>query len=220
MGLEVGTYISDLNSANPPGGDAKNQGDDHLRLLKSTIKTTFPNVAGAMTATHTELNYVVGVTSAIQGQLNLKGFIAGQVWTGTHDFTAATTTALTQAVGTSNTTLATTAFAAALAFATALPAQAGAAGKFTFTNGTSASWVFITNTFNIIKDSLATTYTYTGSNITSITETINGLSKATTVTYNADGTVNVVTTTYAGKTRTETYTYTAGKITSLAVTEI
>ena len=34
------------------------------------MKATFPNVSGAVTATHTELNYVDGVTSNIQTQLN------------------------------------------------------------------------------------------------------------------------------------------------------
>lgn len=57
MGLEVGTYISDLVTTNPVGAsDAKSQGDDHLRLIKSTIKNTFPNITGAMTLTHTQLN--------------------------------------------------------------------------------------------------------------------------------------------------------------------
>jgi len=70
MGLETGTYISDLNASNPASGDAKSQGDDHIRLVKSTIKATFPNVTGAVTPTHTELNYVDGVTSAIQTQLD------------------------------------------------------------------------------------------------------------------------------------------------------
>lgn len=70
MGLETGTYISDLNSSNPALGDSVSQGDDHIRLLKSAIKATFPNIAGAVTPTHTELNYVDGVTSNIQTQLN------------------------------------------------------------------------------------------------------------------------------------------------------
>lgn len=57
MGLEVGTYISDLVTTNPVGAtDSKGQGDDHLRLIKSTIKNTFPNITGAMTLTHTQLN--------------------------------------------------------------------------------------------------------------------------------------------------------------------
>ena len=39
------------------------QGDDHIRLLKSTIKNSFPNITGAMTATHTELNLLDGCTA-------------------------------------------------------------------------------------------------------------------------------------------------------------
>lgn len=62
MGLETGTYINSLVSTNPLGSDQKSQGDDHIRLLKSTIKATFPNITGAMTATHTELNLLDGAT--------------------------------------------------------------------------------------------------------------------------------------------------------------
>jgi len=47
MGLETGTYIDDLDSANPLGTDAKSKGDDHIRLIKSLIKATFPGMAGA-----------------------------------------------------------------------------------------------------------------------------------------------------------------------------
>lgn len=72
MALETGTYISDLNANNPPGTDLKSQGDDHIRLLKSTIKATFPNIEGELTPTHTELNYVTGVAAAIQTQLDNK----------------------------------------------------------------------------------------------------------------------------------------------------
>ena len=46
MALETGTYISDLVSTNPASSDNISQGDDHIRLLKSTIKATFPNAAG------------------------------------------------------------------------------------------------------------------------------------------------------------------------------
>jgi hypothetical protein len=63
MGLETGTYISDLNSSNPAAGDAVNEGDDHIRLLKSTIKASFPSITGAVSATHTELNLIDGVTA-------------------------------------------------------------------------------------------------------------------------------------------------------------
>lgn len=70
MALESGTYINDLNENNPTGTDPKSQGDDHLRLIKKTVKNSFPNVEGAVTASHTELNYVDGVTSAVQTQLD------------------------------------------------------------------------------------------------------------------------------------------------------
>lgn len=72
MALETATYISDLVSTNPTASDNISQGDDHIRLLKGTLKSTFPNVAGAVTADHTELSYVDGVTSSIQTQLNAK----------------------------------------------------------------------------------------------------------------------------------------------------
>ena len=48
MGLESATFISDLNSSNPTSTDVLSQADDHLRLIKSAIKTTFPNISGAI----------------------------------------------------------------------------------------------------------------------------------------------------------------------------
>src|SRR6187455_2497417 len=63
MGLEAATYIHQLNPSNPVGAvDPKSQGDDHLRLLKSTIQASFPGIAGAMTRTHTELNAMAANT--------------------------------------------------------------------------------------------------------------------------------------------------------------
>ncbi len=90
MGLETGTYINSLVATNPVGAtDPKSQGDDHLRLIKATIKASFPNINGAMTSSPAELNildgatlstaelnYVDGVTSAIQTQLDAKAAAA------------------------------------------------------------------------------------------------------------------------------------------------
>ena len=64
--------ISELNTSWPLGTDVKSEGDQHLRGIKTAITGTFANVAGAVTPTHTELNYVDGVTSAIQTQLDSK----------------------------------------------------------------------------------------------------------------------------------------------------
>ena len=62
MGLETVTHISDLATANPLGTDPRSEGDNHIRNIKTAIKTDFPNISGAMTATHTELNVLDGVT--------------------------------------------------------------------------------------------------------------------------------------------------------------
>lgn len=65
MGLEAGTYISDLVASNPVHAtDSVGEGDDHLRLIKSTLLNTFPNVTGAMTLTHTQLNEAARLSAA------------------------------------------------------------------------------------------------------------------------------------------------------------
>ena len=56
MGLESATYIDDLVATNPTTSDPVNAGDDHLRLLKSVLQSSFPNVDGAVTSSVAELN--------------------------------------------------------------------------------------------------------------------------------------------------------------------
>ena len=72
MPVETFNYIDSLNTANPTATDNVSEGDDHIRGIKTTLKNTFPNVNGAVNATDEELNYVDGVTSAIQTQLDGK----------------------------------------------------------------------------------------------------------------------------------------------------
>lgn len=63
MPLEAATFISQLVASNPVGStDPKSQGDDHLRLIKTTLLNTFPNINGAMNASEEELNQLVGTT--------------------------------------------------------------------------------------------------------------------------------------------------------------
>ena len=246
MTIETALYPTQLNATLPPQSDIVREGAGHLRLLKTVVKTTFPNLGGAWNATQTEANYIVGVTSPIQTQLNAKGAIAGQTWTGahtfngtnvlsaattigavtpteitylsgvtspiqtqfaakaslsgatytgahnysgassvtlpaatsigsitstelgyvdgvtapiqaqldskaditgesytgTHDFTGGALKAPTMTAGTATTDVATTAFVASAALATALPGQTGNAGKFVTTDGTTATWRF------------------------------------------------------------------------------
>ena len=65
MALETGTYIDDLNASNPASTDGLGQADDHMRLIKATVKNTFPNISNAVTSTHGELNIVDGSTSRV-----------------------------------------------------------------------------------------------------------------------------------------------------------
>ena len=71
MALETNvTHISDLVATNPTSSDSLQEGDNHLRIIKSAIKTTFANITGAVTASHTDLNKLDGLT-ATQSELNL-----------------------------------------------------------------------------------------------------------------------------------------------------
>lgn len=75
MPVETGTTLSNLDDSWPLSGDNLHEGDDHLRLIKSILKSQFPGSDGdglksVIVATETELNYLDGVSSKIQDQLN------------------------------------------------------------------------------------------------------------------------------------------------------
>lgn len=67
MGLEAATLIHELVVTNPVGAtDPKSQGDDHIRLIKSAVKNTFPNINAAITVTDEEINRLTGVTANVE----------------------------------------------------------------------------------------------------------------------------------------------------------
>lgn len=112
MALESATYITDLVSTNPDPADQKRYGDDHLRMIKSVLKATFPNASAPVTVTPTEMNYLSGVSSnlqtqittgnaILQAQIDLRATIASPTFTGTP-------AAPTASAGTSTTQIATT----------------------------------------------------------------------------------------------------------------
>jgi hypothetical protein len=75
MPLESGTVISNLDSTWPLTSDPVGQGDDHIKLLKSVLKSQFPGSGGqgfskVINATEDEINYLVGVSSSIQTQID------------------------------------------------------------------------------------------------------------------------------------------------------
>jgi len=140
MALEdlTGTkYLDDLNSSNPAAGDNVSEGDDHIRGIKNVLKLTFPNIDAAVNATPTELNYVDGVTSAIQTQFDA---ITANNWvTNARMADDAIGVAELSATGTASSS---TYLRGDNSWSTvdALPSQTGHAGKYLTTNATTASW--------------------------------------------------------------------------------
>ena len=64
MALEAGDgFISGLVATNPVNAtDQVAQGDDHIRLIKTALKGTFPNLNAAVTSSPAELNILDGAT--------------------------------------------------------------------------------------------------------------------------------------------------------------
>jgi hypothetical protein len=76
MTVETVNFISDLDKNNPSGSDSISQGDDHIRNIKKAITNTFPNVKGAVTVTHEELNSlgdVLGRQSGVFASVKYNG---------------------------------------------------------------------------------------------------------------------------------------------------
>lgn len=71
MGLESASYIGELVTTNPTVTDQKQFGDDHLRLLKSTLKRSFNGFPGQILAYATEAqgatvnDYVLTLTDTL-----------------------------------------------------------------------------------------------------------------------------------------------------------
>jgi len=76
MAIESATYVNDLVSANPLASDRFAEGDDHIRMIKIVSKATFPKLTGAVTATHTNLNSLVGITANVAELNRLDGVTA------------------------------------------------------------------------------------------------------------------------------------------------
>lgn len=63
-------YIDSIDPTSPLSSDDPADFPAEMRLFKGYVKDSFPNIDGAVNPTPTEFNYMVGVTSAIQAQLN------------------------------------------------------------------------------------------------------------------------------------------------------
>ena len=75
MSLETASTIAQLQSSAPSASDPVNQGDDHIRMIKAVLKNVFPGSGGQgfsipIVAIEAEINFLDGVTSNVQTQLN------------------------------------------------------------------------------------------------------------------------------------------------------
>lgn len=71
MGLESASFINDLVTTNPLGTDTRAQGDDHLRLLKTVLKASFPDSTRAFYLPKTTSSQTGTVSVAVADQNKL-----------------------------------------------------------------------------------------------------------------------------------------------------
>jgi hypothetical protein len=65
MSVESATYLHQLDATNPKGTDQRSTADDHARLIKKTLKNTFPNLSSEVSASAGEMNAVKGLTTSV-----------------------------------------------------------------------------------------------------------------------------------------------------------
>ena len=150
MALESATYISDLNAANPAATDGLAQADDHFRLIKGAVKATFPNVTGAVTASHGALDaastFAASITASAAEINVLDGVSAGLTSTelSVLDGVTATTTQINASslIGTLPVvgTLAEGSVVVGSSSSVASAVAIGASGTVLKSDGTTISW--------------------------------------------------------------------------------
>lgn len=135
MALESATHITDLVTTNPVDTtDTVATLGDHVRLIKTVLKTDFATISGALTPTLAHLNKV-GTT---QAQSVNDASVASTAYVNTAILNASLTAELPAQTGNSGKFLGTNGSAAS--WELAIPDQAGNSGKFLTSNGSTASW--------------------------------------------------------------------------------
>ena len=70
MALETASYVANLVVTNPDGADARSTADDHLRLIKASLKRTFPLLDSAVSLSAAQVHFVGDLSKSAQAQLN------------------------------------------------------------------------------------------------------------------------------------------------------
>jgi len=118
------------------------------------MTTTTYNPSGAPSAeTRGTSASIRAEFQAVAAAVNAKGDRAGETWTGTHDFSGATSVKVpTLNYGATGVFAASVDYVNAAAMSAALPGQAGNAGKLLSTDGTNASFTNLIKTSNRLAD--------------------------------------------------------------------
>lgn len=148
MTVETATQFSELNPALPADSDLMQEWPQHSTLIKTLLKTLLGSLgATPLAVTAEEINFLDGVGSAIQTQINTlntnKADVSGETYTGEHDFTGAVLRSATQPLSDSSDKVATMAALAAAALAGSLPGLSGTARKWAKSDGTSVAWQYL-----------------------------------------------------------------------------
>lgn len=170
MALESGSYIGDLVTTNPAGSDAKSQGDNHLRLIKTALKSCFAGFSGAVLVTGTDGGaadaYTVTPASALPGYVSKMSVLWSPTATNlttspTINISGLGAVALKDVAGNNpvagdyvagkfyigiydgtnfRNSAITKNYVDQLVFSSSLPSQTGNSGKTITTDGSTASW--------------------------------------------------------------------------------
>lgn len=65
MPVESAGFISQLVPTQPQGGESISEGDDHIRVIKGAVKSSFPNINSQVTATPEQLNSIGTLTEDV-----------------------------------------------------------------------------------------------------------------------------------------------------------
>ncbi len=87
MALESASYIDGLVTTNPTGSDSISQGDDHIRLIKTVLKASLPNVTTATTPLVSVTHAILSNSSTLRSDTYVD-----TGWSITHDKVSATST--------------------------------------------------------------------------------------------------------------------------------
>ena len=70
MPVESANFIAQMDPTYPLGSEAIGTGDNHLRLIKRSVKQTLPNCNSTVSASSQAINRIASLTADAQTQLN------------------------------------------------------------------------------------------------------------------------------------------------------